>query len=95
MQKWSVLLYSALQSNDWSGVLVGVQQSAFQKNDWLKNGLHSKIIFGFGLWIALQNIGVLKSPEQVFYHCWFETGVLLFPIDVYWFYMTRLIHHTA
>ena len=23
------------------------------------------MIFGFGLWIALQNIGVLKSPEQV------------------------------
>ena len=51
-----------MQSNSWSGVLVGVQQSTFQKIDWLTNGLHSKIIFGFGLWIALQNIGVLKYP---------------------------------
>ena len=62
VQKWSAGLHSALQSNNWSGVLVGVQQSTFQKIDWLTNGLHSKIIFGFGLWIALQNIGVLKYP---------------------------------
>ena len=41
-----------------------MQQSTFQKIDWLTNGLHSKIIFGFGLWIALQNIGVLKYPVQ-------------------------------
>ena len=43
-------------------MLVGVHQYTVQKIDWLTNGLHSKVIFGFGLWIALQNIGVLKYP---------------------------------
>ena len=57
-------LHSALQSDNWSGVLVGVLNSTFQKIDWLTNGLHSKIIFGFGLWIALQTIGVLKYPDM-------------------------------
>ena len=70
-----------MQSNSWSGVLVGVQQSTFQKIDWLTNGLHSKIIFGFGLWIALQNIGVLKYPAYYFTMfgkycalCWVEVS---------------------
>ena len=62
VQKWSAGLHSALQSNNWSGVLVGVQQSTFRKIDWLINGLHSEKKFGFGLWIALQNTGVLKYP---------------------------------
>ena len=64
VQKWSAGLHSALQSNNWSGVLVGVQQSTFRKIDWLINGLHSEKKFGFGLWIALQNTGVFKYPVQ-------------------------------
>ena len=63
-KKWSAWLHSALQSNNWSGVLVGVQQSTFQKNDWLKNGLHSKIIFGFGLWIALQILECSNALQE-------------------------------
>ena len=42
LRKWSASLYSALQSNSWSGVLSGLQQSAIQKMDWIDK------------WIALQ-----------------------------------------
>ena len=56
--------HSPMQSNIWSGVLAGVQQSTFPKFDWIVNGLHSKIVLGFGLRIALQNIGVAEYPAE-------------------------------
>ena len=50
------------QSRSLSGVLIGVLKSTLQKYDSFKNGVHSKMDFGFGVRIALRNVGVLKYP---------------------------------